>query len=110
MYGVRESKLPKNLRDKESGEFIWYMKQGWGVEPRSAYEGDCLGFKVASSVRDDDEGDLGETCPLKDIAKTHAAFFKVAKKKWDAFAKWLLKNHGVKLPKAALWLTTDERA
>lgn len=116
MYGVRKSKLPKNILDKDSGEFIWdTMPQEKRLDrdklPRDAYEGDVLGFKVAaSSSPDRDEGDLGETARVGDLAEVHAAFVKVAKKKWTEFALWLLKEHRLKLPPADLWITTDERA
>ena len=110
MYGVRESELPNDLRDKESGEFIWDGELAWGDQPRSAYEGDCLGFKVASSVPDNDEGDLGKTARAGDLEALHAKFVAKAKKRWKEFAVWLLKEHGRNLPPADLWITTDERA
>jgi hypothetical protein len=79
--------------------------------PRSAYEGGVLGFPVAAGPAcNDDEGFLGETCALEDMATTHARHLAKAKKRWATFAAWLLKKHGKTLPPAALWLTTDERA
>lgn len=80
-------------------------------EPSLAYEGGVCGYAVASGPgRDDDEGYLGTTTTLEAIHKTHATHIRRAQKKWDKFADWALKEHGKRLPKSALWITTDERA
>lgn len=106
MYGI-SNKTP-GLFDSE-GEPFWDGLD-WKDAPRDAYEGDVIGYAVASSGCDDDEGYLGETCLVADIEETHAKYIKAARKKWDKFAAWALKKHGKKLPPAALWITTDERA
>jgi hypothetical protein len=76
-----------------------------------AYEGGVCGYAVASGPgQDDDEGYLGTTTTLETLHKTHARHIRKAMAKWEKFAVWALKEHGMRLPKATLWLTTDERA
>lgn len=114
MYGINSN--TKGLRD-EHGEPFWHDHStpgkhlDWDDAPRTAYEGEVVGFAVAcSNGQDVGEGCLGETCLVADIERQHAKYIKVARKKWDTFAAWALKEHGKKLPPAALWITTDERA
>ena len=114
MYGVN---CKTNGLFSADGEPFWNDHSAPGKHldrdsaPRTAYEGDVVGFKVAASAGcDNDEGYLGETCLVADIEKKHATYIKTAKKKWDKFAAWALKEHGKKLPPAALWVTTDERS
>jgi hypothetical protein len=119
MYGI-SSKI-KGL-STEDGDWLWQdyrdgtpdskrLKYNDERMPRSAYEGGVLGFPVASGPAcNNDEGFLGETTLLTALEKTHAKHIKEAKRRWKAFAAWLLKEHGKRLPKPTLWLTTDERA
>lgn len=113
MYGVRASELDRRSLQDADGEWSWEsgeLSLEWGKCPTTAYEGDCLGFPVAASAGcSRDEGYLGETCKASEIPVQHLARVAAAKEKWDAFAAWLLKTHGKKLPKAELWITTDER-
>lgn len=108
MYGVKRSEMPDGLRDA-GDDWLWYGKLE--DEPRDAYEGDCIGFAVAvSGGGDDDEGDLGETCFLAEVAGVHSERIVAAKEKWKAFAAWFKKNCSGHLPKPELLLTRDERA
>ena len=114
MYGI--SRTTPDLFDDE-GEPFWDSNKtagkrlDWDEAPRVAYEGEVVGFPVAcSSGAEDDEGDLGKDCLLSEIEQVHAEYITAARKKWDEFAAWALKEHGKVLPPAALWLTTDERA
>jgi len=119
MYGI--SNKAKGLRT-EDGDWLWddfredtpeskRLKYDDPKAPRSAYEGGVLGFPVAAGPAcDNDEGFLGETCAVEDVATAHIKHVAKAKKRWAAFAAWLLKEHGKTLPEPRLWLTTDERA
>ena len=117
MWGI-SSKTKGML--SEDGDYCWddpatsrEKRLDWQDEryPRSAYEGGVIGFSVASGPgQDDKEGYLGETTTLINLGETHAKHIKEAKRRWDLFAKWLLKEHGKRLPKPTLWITTDERA
>lgn len=119
MYGINKSKA-KALSNTD-GEYIW-EEYSDGVppekrlrydderRPRIAYEGDVVGFAVAAGSAHDDDGFLGQSTTLKNLEKTHAKYIKEAKRRWKLFAAWLLKEHGKRLPKPTLWLTTDERA
>jgi hypothetical protein len=110
MYGIKAS---KELRNGD-GENFWSVgakRLDWDDSPRNAYEGCVVGFSVAvSGGCDNDEDYLGESCLFADFAKQHAKAIARAKRRWDKFAEWALKVHGRKLPAAALWITTDERA
>lgn len=120
MYGIRSN--TKGLCVGEEGDFFWEQyTEGVSAEkrlryddercPRSAYEGEVVGFSVASGPgQNDDEGYLGDTIPITAVATAHGKHIRAAKKRWDAFAAWAKKEHGKTLPKAVLWLTTDERA
>lgn len=46
--------------------------------------------------------------PLDAYAK--GAAYQRAKRAWDRFAKWARAEHGLKLPRAKLWLTATEVA
>lgn len=120
MYGI--SSDTKGLRAGNEGDFFWEQyAEGVPAEkrlryddercPRSAYEGGVVGFSVASGPgQNKDEGYLGDTTPVTAVATIHEKHVRAAKRRWDAFAAWAKKEHGKTLPKAALWLTTDERA
>jgi hypothetical protein len=119
MYGI--SNKTKGLTTND-GDWVWEdfsdgvpeskrLKYTDERTPRSAYEGDVLGFPVATGPGfNDDEGFLGETSSIASLEKVHAKHVKDAKRRWKLFAAWLLKEHGKRLPKPTLWLTTDERA
>lgn len=117
MYGI--SNKTKGMLT-EDGDYAWdapsaprEKRLDWqdARYPRSAYEGGVIGFAVASGPgQDDKEGYLGETTTLTGLEKTHAKHIKEAKRRWKAFAAWMLEEHKKRLPKPALWLTTDERA
>jgi len=111
MYGARGSGLSSGLFD-DCGEPIWdQVGNCYSDPPYDAYEGDCVGYRVASGpAHDDDEGDLGETCLLLDAGIQHKKYLKNAKNRWDKFSAWMLKHHQAVLPVGSLILTTDERA
>lgn len=116
MYGI-SSKTP-GLTVGEDGEYFWDDYQApeekrlhYKQAPRHAYEGGVVGFAVAAGPgQDNGEGYLGETTLVADIETTHREHIEKAKAKWASFAAWAERVHGKTLPKAQLWLTTDERA
>lgn len=73
---------------------------------------DCLGFCFAvSNVNEDGEADLSATSfPIGKAGKAFAPQLKRAKKRWQTFAAWLKKQHGVDLPDPEIILTAVERA
>lgn len=119
MYGIGNT--TKGLKASDGDGYFWEdysdgvppeKRLRWDDPkcPRSAYEGGVIGFAVAAGPAHDDDGFLGETTTLKNLEKTHAKHVKAAKQRWRVFAAWALKEHGKRLPKPALWITTDERA
>lgn len=121
MWGIREDKATRKLLVGPSKEdYFWddskrpkekQLAYKEPRRPRSAYEGEVLGFAVASSSgHDQDEGDLADTASIEDIEKTHAKYINAAMQRWEAFAAWVKEVHSKELPAPRLWLTRDERA
>lgn len=122
MFGVRASVLGPEYRVQGGpfeGEWIWEEDGPHDLVPHTAYEGDCVGFKVAASVPDDDEDglvtydeSLGCAPGLSpgELETAYAARIRLARAAWARFAAWLLGRSGLWLPEPQLLITLDERA
>lgn len=109
LLGTRPSSELENklyVDDEYVYEGLPYKKH-----PDRGEDGRALGFVFACArVPGEDEGELEDTLALSEIEFAFSKQIKVARKKWDTFAAYLLKTHAIELPEPEILLTAVERA